>query len=556
MRSPDGALPGPGISVRGLVLRYGRSPALDGIAFDAPPAAITVVLGPNGAGKTSLLRVLATLARPSAGEVRVAGFDLARAPGPARRRIGVVGHRSLLHADLTAAENLRYYARLYGLAEAGRRGEAALQAAALWPWRERRVRGFSRGMVQRLAIARALLHAPAVLLLDEPHTGLDPAAAEGLDGLLRAWAQGGATVLLTTHDLERAAALADRLLILDQGRITWQGGGPAGSVEALRERYRSATGAPPGLGEDQGADSDAPRRPSAALAPDREPGAAGIGGERQAAEAAQAVPPAHAAQAAQAVQAAHEAQAAHAAPAARPAERAGALPVPPAPGFVAAVGALVWKDLLIELRARELVLPVFVFALLVVVVFQFTLPRSPEGGLIGAPGALWVALLFGSSLGLARSMGVEIEGGGMQGLLLAPIDRGVLFVGKWLGGYLFSLLVAACLLPIFVVWLGLPPGRLPVLFGILALGLVGWVAAGTLMAAVAAGTRASEVLLPLLLFPVVLPLVIAAVRATGLALEPADPMAAGLGPLLLLVAAADLIFWVLGFLLLPVAVEG
>jgi heme exporter protein B len=215
---------------------------------------------------------------------------------------------------------------------------------------------------------------------------------------------------------------------------------------------------------------------------------------------------------------------------------------------------IVRKDLQVELRAREILPPVLVFALLVIVIFQFTLPTAPSGVVLGAPGALWVALLFGSTLGLSRALGSEIDGGGMTGLLLAPIDRGALFLGKWLSGWLFSLAVAACLLVAGTAWLNLPPAQLPALAAVLALGLAGWTAAGTLLGAMAVRSRAREVLLPVLLYPVVLPLVIPAVRLTELLLAPEAAAAEGLMPLVALIVAYDIILFVLGFLLMPFVV--
>ena len=225
------------------------------------------------------------------------------------------------------------------------------------------------------------------------------------------------------------------------------------------------------------------------------------------------------------------------------------------PGLISAALSLAWKDLWVELRAREILPPVLVFALLATVIFQFALPREPAGQVVGAAGALWIALLLGSTLGLSRAMGSELDSGGMTGLRMAPVDRGSIFLGKWLSGYALGLLVAVGLLPAGVVWLGIPVDRLPALAMVVALGMVGWVAAGTLLSAMAVGTRAREVLLPVLLFPVVLPLIIPCVQFTSTLLSP--PPVAGPSQVLplALVLAFDVIFLVLGFLLLPFVVE-
>ncbi len=142
------------------------------------------LVGPNGAGKTTLLRILATLIRPTSGTVRIAGMDVARAGPEIRRYIGFLSHRTLLYEDLTAEQNLRFYARLYGIPDASARMDELLQRVGLADRRHDLVRTFSRGMQQRLAVARALIHCPSILLLDEPYTGLGPDAAGALQSLL------------------------------------------------------------------------------------------------------------------------------------------------------------------------------------------------------------------------------------------------------------------------------------------------------------------------------------------------------------------------------------
>ena len=200
---------------------FGLRPVLKGVDLDVAPGECLALMGPNGAGKTTLLRVLATLSKPSGGLVRVAGLPLPQAAGEVRWRLGVVAHHTLLYLDLTAEENLQFYARLYGLAEPGPRIAAVLEQVGLARRRRDLVRTFSRGMQQRLSIARAQLHDPEVLMFDEPYTGLDPQAADMLDDVLRSARQAGRTVLLTTHDPVRALALADRVAILARGVIAF-----------------------------------------------------------------------------------------------------------------------------------------------------------------------------------------------------------------------------------------------------------------------------------------------------------------------------------------------
>jgi len=207
------------IEARALTKTFGLKLVLKGVHLDVAPGEFVALLGPNGAGKTTLLRILATLARPTLGQVKIAGFSLPQAASAARQKLGVVSHQPLLYSDLSAEENLRFYARMYGLGQYEARLTAVLDQVGLAARRRDLVRTFSRGMQQRLAIARALLHEPEVMLFDEPYTGLDHAAANMLDQVLRDVAARGRTVLMTTHDLARGFALANRVLILARGVI-------------------------------------------------------------------------------------------------------------------------------------------------------------------------------------------------------------------------------------------------------------------------------------------------------------------------------------------------
>ena len=207
------------IEVRSLVKTFGLKPVLRGLNLHLDDGEFVALLGPNGAGKTTLLRILASLARPSLGEVRLAGHRLPGEAAAVRRILGVVSHQPLLYGDLTAEENLRFYARLYSLPEAKRRIDEILEMVGLDRRRRDRVREYSRGMQQRLAIGRAVLHDPLILLFDEPHTGLDQEASAMLDGVLRQVAGRGRTVLMTSHDLLRAADLSSRIDVLSGGVI-------------------------------------------------------------------------------------------------------------------------------------------------------------------------------------------------------------------------------------------------------------------------------------------------------------------------------------------------
>jgi heme exporter protein A len=217
------------LALEGLERRYGDRPALAGVTLTLEEGRTLAVFGANGAGKTTLLRVLAALLRPHAGRVEVLGSSLPDEAWRTRGRVGFMGHESLLYPDLTGRENLRFHARLHGVGE--ERVEELLAAVGM----ERRaadpVRELSRGMVQRLAAARAVLHDPALLLLDEPRAGLDPVAADRLEPLIgRA---SGRTRVVVTHDVDRGLDEADAVLGLRDGRAELAGGADAAEVRRL-----------------------------------------------------------------------------------------------------------------------------------------------------------------------------------------------------------------------------------------------------------------------------------------------------------------------------------
>jgi heme exporter protein A len=208
------------IEVRKLVKRFGLKTVLRGLDFRVEPGEFVALLGPNGAGKTTFLRILASLSRPALGEVWIAGFRLPAQASAVRRRLGVVSHQPLLYGDLTAEENLRFYGRMYSVPDLDQRVSEVLEMVGLSARRRDLVRTFSRGMQQRLAIGRAVLHDPDVMLFDEPHTGLDQEASAMLDNVLREVAARGRTVVMTSHDLARAGDLASRFDVLSHGKIT------------------------------------------------------------------------------------------------------------------------------------------------------------------------------------------------------------------------------------------------------------------------------------------------------------------------------------------------
>jgi heme exporter protein A len=207
------------IEARQIVKHFGLKPVLQGVDFTVDNGEFVALVGPNGAGKTTFLRILASLARANSGNLQVAGFVLPAQAAEVRKSIGVLSHQPLLYGDLTAEENLRFYSKIYAVHKMGDRIDDVLKLVGLQRRRRDLVRNFSRGMQQRLAIARATLHEPKLLLFDEPHTGLDPDAVEMLDGLLLEVAGRGRTIVMTSHNLERASTLASRVDILSRGKI-------------------------------------------------------------------------------------------------------------------------------------------------------------------------------------------------------------------------------------------------------------------------------------------------------------------------------------------------
>lgn len=209
------------IEIRKLVKRFGERTAVDGLTLTIPEGEIFGLLGPNGAGKTTTIRILTTLAKASAGEVRVSGHLLGREDGAIKRLIGVVPQHFNLDVDLTAEENLALHGRLHHMPREllARRSEELLQYVELAERRTERINGFSGGMKRRLMIARALLHQPRILFLDEPTVGLDPQVRRRLWDLIRRLNGDGVTVLLTTHYIEEAEHLCHRVGILDKGRL-------------------------------------------------------------------------------------------------------------------------------------------------------------------------------------------------------------------------------------------------------------------------------------------------------------------------------------------------
>ncbi|MGH9406999.1 MAG: heme ABC exporter ATP-binding protein CcmA [Terriglobia bacterium] len=220
---PDAAATEPVLETRGLAKYFGETPALKGVTLRISRGESVLIYGPNGAGKTTLLRTLALLCEPSEGELLLAGARIGRNPPSAKAKFGFVSHATYLYGDLSARENLRFAGDLFGLSRLESRIAELLDQFGLRQRAAERVRNLSRGFQQRVTLARALLHDPEILLLDEPFTGLDAQSAAGLEALLRTLAHQGKAVVFSTHSFAQGAAIASRCVLLERGRVRYDG---------------------------------------------------------------------------------------------------------------------------------------------------------------------------------------------------------------------------------------------------------------------------------------------------------------------------------------------
>jgi len=238
---PDATASTPAVEVRELTRAFGVRKALDGVDFELPQGAFLSVFGPNGAGKTTLVKVLTTLLNATSGTSRVLGLDVVADAVELRQHIGLISHNPLLYPDLTAEENLLFFAEMYGVENPAERVRELLASVELDHRRLDVTRTFSRGMLQRLSIARALLHKPEVLFLDEPYSGLDPHAMDILDNLI-AQIRGNHTFVMISHDLDKGLELCSHALILARGKVVLFEPIEALDVAAFRDTYRSTVG--------------------------------------------------------------------------------------------------------------------------------------------------------------------------------------------------------------------------------------------------------------------------------------------------------------------------
>jgi heme exporter protein A len=236
LSAPLGPLDFTTLTLTDVTRNFGRRRALNRVSLQARAGETIALLGPNGAGKSTLLSIVATLLAPTSGDVRYGDHDGRQGGAALRARLGLLGHDLYLYPELSPAENLRFFANVYGLDEVERRVANALEHAGLTQRRDDAVSGFSRGMRQRLALERALLHRPRLVLLDEPFTGLDDAATDALRQRLATLRASGCLVLITTHDLETIEGIIDRAIVLHNGVAVEL----PDVAASLRERYRTS----------------------------------------------------------------------------------------------------------------------------------------------------------------------------------------------------------------------------------------------------------------------------------------------------------------------------
>ena len=229
----------PEIEVQNLNKYFGRRQVLKNLDFSIEKGAFLSIFGPNGAGKTTLVKILSTLERPTDGTVKIGDIVMGDDPTQIRKRIGLISHSPLLYLDLSAYENLEFYGTLYGVDNLKARAEALLEQVELTHRRHDLVRTFSKGMQQRLAIARALIHQPSILFLDEPYSGLDPHAVDILDSLV-ASIRGDHTFIMVSHNLEKGLSLCSTAMIIEAGRIIFFEDKKDIDVDEFQQVYRQA----------------------------------------------------------------------------------------------------------------------------------------------------------------------------------------------------------------------------------------------------------------------------------------------------------------------------
>ena len=233
----------PAVETVGLSKSFGNFKALRGLDLKVPAGSSLAVFGPNGAGKTTLIKILASITRPTSGKVLIEGLELKDDAERVRAKLGLVAHQSYLYGNLSAWENLDFYARMYGVQDRAKRITEVLDLVSMTGRKYDRLSTFSRGMQQRMALARALLHRPSILLLDEPETGLDQQALGAMWDIIRREEAGKRTIIFTSHSFERALSVCDDVIIIERGRLAFKERSCNMDLESLKKKYGKCTAA-------------------------------------------------------------------------------------------------------------------------------------------------------------------------------------------------------------------------------------------------------------------------------------------------------------------------
>jgi heme exporter protein A len=229
------------IEVQGLTKSFGYHPALRGINLQVGRGERLVIFGPNGAGKTTLVKILSMLVKPSSGNVWLDGVNIRDKPAQVRRKIGLVGHHTFLYDNLTVYENLKFYGRMYGVSNLEQRIREVTSWTQLETRQHDRVGTLSHGLQQRASLARAALHSPSIMLLDEPEAGLDPQASSVVNDVMSNAGAGGLTVVMVTHNLERGLELGDSIVILNKGKVAYRASRHDVDATLFRQVYNQST---------------------------------------------------------------------------------------------------------------------------------------------------------------------------------------------------------------------------------------------------------------------------------------------------------------------------
>jgi heme exporter protein CcmB len=482
------------IALDGVGRHFGRRRVLADVNFKCRAGEIVGLLGPNGSGKTTLLSIVATLALPSSGRVSYGSFDASRDGPVVRAHLGLLAHEPFLYPDLTARENLRFFGRLYAHEAVDARVEASLNAARLAERGNDRVAGLSRGMQQRLAFERALVHDPVFLLLDEPFSGLDDRSMALMVERLMALREHGVGIVVATHDLETVSPILTRAVILDTGRATVI----ENPGSTLREAYTRLTRGAPDLESHSrvrltaSAVATAVRR---SFTRRRKPDTTyDTEYDKPVEEADDALDTT-------------------------------SLESSELADFWRVARAVFVKDVLVEARSREIAVTTIFFALASVLMFAFGFVADGQP-VVGASAAiLWIALAFSGTLALGRVYARERTNESLHGLLLAPAPRAAIYIGKLAGVVALMFAVAIVLVPLVVVFFRLSTRHPWLLAGLVALGILGFASVGTVFAAMLSRARSREALLPIALYPMTVPVLIAGVRGTATLIDPEGEVA-------------------------------